>query len=74
MRGKRRAQALGAALGAPQVPHMAFGGVSTFKSFPFTASASRLREREREASAEAHLAVARAPAVLHRTTPPSHPA
>ena len=27
---------LGAALGAPQVPHMALGGVSTFKSFPLT--------------------------------------
>ena len=73
MRGKRRAQALGAALGAPQVPHMALGGVSTFKSFPLTSGVLHGSEL-REASASAHLDVARAPAVLYRTTPPSHTA
>ena len=36
MRGKRRVQALGAAPGGAQVPHMALGSVSTFKSFPLT--------------------------------------
>ena len=76
MRGKRRAQALGTAPGGAQVPHMALGSVSTFKSFPLTSGVLHgfTAQELREASASAHLDVARAPAVLYRTTPPSHTA